>query len=44
VLFAPVRIDHLLLVGTFCAPRKSVFADPAMQQRLVQQAGLSRLG
>jgi pimeloyl-ACP methyl ester carboxylesterase len=42
VLLAPERVDHLVLVGTFCGPRKSVPPDPAVRQRFAQRAGLPR--
>jgi 3-oxoadipate enol-lactonase len=43
VLLAPERLDHLILVGTFCGPRHSVPPDPAVRQRFAQRAGLPPL-
>ncbi len=41
-LLVPKRIDHLLLVATFCGPRRSVPRDPAVRQRVAHRAGLPR--
>jgi pimeloyl-ACP methyl ester carboxylesterase len=42
-LAAPQRIDHLILVATFCGPRKSVPPDPAVLERFAGREGLSRV-
>jgi|RhiMetdeSRZDD1v2_1073273.scaffolds.fasta_scaffold246126_2 3-oxoadipate enol-lactonase len=42
VLLAPERVDHLVLVSTFCGARRSVPADPSVRQRFAGREGLSR--